>query len=153
MSFAAPYCVLDSGVFAKIFLKEHDRDLAIDLMSRLATLDVPIYCPDIFIFEVLSISAQNNFSLKSTLDLLSAYQKSGLQVFPLTANQWTAVIQMAENGHPKSGFPSVYDAAYHVMAISDGGVFVTADKKHVAKTRPFGHVCLLGDYAKLFLED
>ena len=60
---------------------------------------------------------------------------------------------MAENGHPKSGFPSVYDAAYHVMAISDGGVFVTADKKHVAKTRPFGHVCLLGDYLKLFLED
>lgn len=151
MSFVAPYCVLDSGVFAKIFLKEDDRDLAIDLMSRLAAFDVPIYCPDIFLFEVLSISAQNKFALNSTLDLISSYQKSGLQMFPLTANQWTAVIRMAEDGHPKSGFPSVYDAAYHVMAISDSGVFVTADKKHVAKTRPFGHVCLLSDYKSLFL--
>jgi hypothetical protein len=38
----------------------------------------------------------------------------------------------------------VYDSLYHAAAIVEGGTFLTADAKHAAKTRQYGHLQLLG---------
>jgi len=46
----------------------------------------------------------------------------------------------------KSGFPSFYDASYHALAITHECQFITADKRHIAKAKGFGHVTLLSDW-------
>jgi hypothetical protein len=48
-------------------------------------------------------------------------------------------------GHAKSGYPALNDSIYHAMAIERGGVFVTADRRHFAKSKQFGSVVLLAD--------
>jgi predicted nucleic acid-binding protein len=48
-------------------------------------------------------------------------------------------------GHIKSGYPSIYDALFHAMALCNKAVFVTADKHHYAKTQILGNICLLSE--------
>jgi predicted nucleic acid-binding protein len=55
-------------------------------------------------------------------------------------------INITNEGHPNSGFPSFYDSAYHALAIELDSVFVTADKRHKAKTETFGHIVLLHEW-------
>jgi len=40
----------------------------------------------------------------------------------------------------------LYDAAYHVLAIRTDGLFVTADRKYLARAGRKGHVTLLADW-------
>jgi predicted nucleic acid-binding protein len=55
----AKYIVLDSSVFVKIFLNEEDRDDAIELLQYIGNNGISVVCPDIFVYEVLSVAAQN----------------------------------------------------------------------------------------------
>ena len=41
---------------------------------------------------------------------------------------------------------SFYDAAYHALAVTQSGTFVTADEKYVRKSKYISHVCLLKDW-------
>lgn len=47
-------------------------------------------------------------------------------------------------------FPKIsfYDACYHALALQEGGVFVTADKKYYEMIKNKGGVMYLGDYGK-----
>lgn len=54
--------------------------------------------------------------------------------------------KIAATGHVKSGYPDLENSIYHAMAIERGGIFVTADQRHFAKTRQFGSVVLLADW-------
>ena len=53
---------------------------------------------------------------------------------------------MAGSGHTKSGYPSWFDSFYHAIAVEEGAIFITADKRHAVKTRQFEHACLLRDF-------
>ncbi len=141
--------ILDSGVYAKIFLQEEGRGDVIALLNHIGENDTPVLCPDIFLYEVLSIAAQNNFPLTKALAAIRDFEKSYLTIATPTAHQLDLAMHMAETGHPKSGFPSIYDSTYHAMAVSVDGVFVTADKRHVAKAGQYGNVVLLGDWGGL----
>jgi N-acetylneuraminic acid mutarotase len=59
---------------------------------------------------------------------------------------WLQAEKICQSGHEKSGFPSMYDSIYHAMAIVRGGTFFTADKRHYAKSKKFGHIALLEDW-------
>ncbi len=54
---------------------------------------------------------------------------------------------MATAAAPGGGYPTLFDSIYHAMALERGGVFVTADRKHVDRTRSFGGVMLLSEWA------
>ena len=138
--------VLDSGVYAKTFLDEEGRD---DLLAPLAFIGkqrIFVFCPDIFLYEVLSIAAQNGVSLEDTLRRIRSLEASYLTLAPLTSSQLALAMRMAGDGHAKSGYPSIYDSAYHALAIAKDGVFMTADRRHVAKAAQHGHVALLADW-------
>ena len=142
--------VLDSGVYAKIFLREEGRDDVIALLKHIGNNNVSVICPDIFLYEVLSIAAQNSFPLNQALAAIRDFEKSYLTIAPPTTHQLELAIRMSEDGHAKTGFPSIYDSTYHAIAISVDGVFVTADKRHVAKAGQYGNVVLLGDWERVF---
>ena len=53
---------------------------------------------------------------------------------------------IVSDGQKNSGFPSLYDSVYHALAINNNCHFVTADKRHEAKTKQFGHIVLLDQW-------
>lgn len=140
------HIVLDSGVFAKLFLEEEGRVDLIELLEFIGKNHVSVICPDIFLYEALSIAAQNSIPLEKTLAAIHQFEESYLTIAPLSALQLKLAMRMAEDGHAKSGFPSIYDSAYHALAISNEGMFITADKRHIAKAQQYGHVALLKDW-------
>lgn len=142
--------VLDSGVFAKVFTDEDDREEVLSLIRHLVNSEIDIFCPDIFLYEVLSVAAKNGVSLENALTMIRSFEKTYLRISPLDENQLHSAIKMAETGHPKSGYPSIYDSAYHVLAMFYDGVFITADKKHYDKTVSSGNICLLKDWKSAF---
>lgn len=42
--------------------------------------------------------------------------------------------------------PQLRDSIYHAMAIERGGTFITADRKHIEKTRYLGHAIALSEW-------
>jgi len=50
-------------------------------------------------------------------------------------------------GNAKAGYPALQDSIYHALALEGGGTFVTADKKHLIKTKSFCAVQLLEEWA------
>lgn len=144
------YVVLDSGVFVKIFLDEDGHDDVIALLEYIGSNGIVVVCPDIFLYEVLSVSAKYSLPLKPVLESIRSFENSYLHLMPLTARQLEAALHMAEDGHPKSGFPSIYDSSYHCMALAYRGVFITADDKHLRKTEKYGSAVHLKEWNTVF---
>ena len=138
--------VLDSCVFSKIFLQEPDHREAVDLITELSQRNMQVLVPSLFLYEVLSIAAVSSFSIKNAHALLTQYQSANLDIVELNQQTILKAIEICEQGHKKSGFPSFYDASYHALAIINECQFITADKRHVAKAKHFGYVTLLSDW-------
>lgn len=138
--------VLDSNVFAKSFLDEGDTETVKSLFRFISEHDLSIFCPEIFLYEVLSIAAQNSFPIARAHKMVTLLQRANLRLAPLTDQQLQLAMRMAEDGNPKSGFPSIYDSAYHALALSNNAVFITADKRHIAKAEKYGNVALLSEW-------
>ena len=52
-------------------------------------------------------------------------------------------IKMARQGHIKSGYPEYTDCLYHALALFNDAIFITNDKRHIAKVKNFGNIKLL----------
>lgn len=140
-----PCVTLDSNVFTKVFLDEEHSVQARDCIRMLTRQKIPVICPDIFLYEILSIAAQNSFPISEALRLLRSFENANLSLQPLNGLQLELAIKMAEEGHPKSGYPSIYDSSYHALAIAHQGLFITADGRNIAKAKQFGDVCHLSE--------
>ena len=66
-------------------------------------------------------------------------------IVPNTRTRMKAV-KLARTGNKKSGYPELTDCLYHALAIMNDAVFITNDKKHIAKVQHFGHIVKLSDY-------
>jgi len=142
--------VLDSCVFSKLFLQEPDHQEAVELITELSQRNVKVLVPSLFLYEVLSIAAASPFPVKNVYALITQYQLANLEIVELEEKTILKAFDICTHGHKKSGFPSFYDASYHALAINSECQFITADKRHVAKTKNFGYVTLLQDWRGLF---
>jgi len=138
--------VLDSCVFSKLFLQEPDHQEAVELITELSQRNIKVLVPSLFLYEVLSIAATSPFPVKNVHALITQYQSANLEIVALDEKTILKAIDICAYGHEKSGFPSFYDASYHALAINNECQFITADKRHVAKAKAFGHVLLLSDW-------
>jgi len=141
--------VLDSCVFCKLFLEEPDHQQAVDLITILSEQNYQVIVPSLFQYEVLSIAGVSKFPIQQAYALIQQFQKANLELIELDQTTILKAIEICEQGHEKSGFPSFYDASYHALAISNECQFVTADKRHVAKAKNFGNVTLLKDWKSI----
>ncbi len=89
------------------------------------------------------------FSLNEAHALIEQYQLANLEILEIDKKTIKKANEICNQGHKKSGFPSFYDASYHALAITNECPFITADKRHIAKSKSFGHVTLLSDWRKL----
>jgi len=145
-----PNVVLDSCVFCKLFLDEHDHKDAVELITELSIKNYQVLAPSLFLYEVLSVAGVSSFSLDKAQTLITQYQLANLDIVELDQLTITKAIEICKQGHKKTGFPSFYDASYHALAIRNECQFITADKRHVSKTKSFGHVILLRDWRRVF---
>ncbi len=145
-----PKVVLDSCIFCKLFLDEPDSKDAIDLITELSIKNYQVLVPSLFLYEVLSIANISPFSLNKAYALITQYKLANLEILELEQQAISKAIEICELGHEKSGFPSFYDASYHALAITNMCQFITADKRHTAKAKSFGHITLLDDWRSIF---
>ncbi len=143
--------VLDSGVFDKLFLAERDRDCAIEFLEHAKISGIALIAPSLFLYEVLAVAAPTSFGSDAAYDLIQDFIKAGFRLVELDGAVIRQAIAISNAGHPKSGYPTFYDASYHAVALVFGGVFLTADSRHKGKTESFGSVVLLQDWKTHFL--
>ncbi len=138
--------VIDSNVFAKLFLEESDSDQAIGFFRHCIEQEIPLYAPTLLRYEVLQIARYFQHPLKDVLHRLASHCDFNLELVELDDEAWLIAEEIASTGHDKSGYPSLYDSCYHALAIYREITFITADKRHEVKAKSFGHLMLLGSW-------
>lgn len=134
--------VIDSSVFNKLYLDEVDRDKAQQLFIQAATGEARLLAPDLLYLEVVNTAQRCGVPIDEVVELLDAQQYL-LQMRAATDAERKKAVQIIADGHVKSGYPSIYDAIFHAMALCNEAIFVTADKRHYAKTKALGNISLL----------
>ena len=137
--------VIDASVFGKLILDEPDSAEAQALVAY-GLAEGGLIAPSLLLYETLSIALCKGVSFRAAYDLLQTIRDAGLELFEPTAGEIMKAEEMATTGTKAAGYPDFADSIYHAMAISRGGVFVTADRRHTAKTSTFGSIVLLADW-------
>ena len=142
--------VIDAGVYAKLFIDEADSDDAVDFFAFARANQLNLIAPDLFLYEVLAVAGPSIIGSDLAYEKLIDFQKAGFQLVSLDNATIRQALTISNTGHPKSGFPTFYDSSYHALAMVSGGMFLTADKRHAAKTSSFGSVALLDNWQTSF---
>lgn len=141
--------VLDANIFLEyIFgrpLSTHSKQLIKDAILNKIKIIVPSIVLD-EITEVLCGNLDNIEDVEKHLKYIEHLAKEGSIniVVPNTKVRMKA-IEIARTENSKSGFPELTDSLYHALAILNGAVFITNDKKHISKVKQFGHILSLAD--------
>lgn len=138
--------VLDASVLAKIVLEEEDSALAKQLIRQSISSGDIFYVPPLFEVEFYRAIQRPNVDLSLALDTFEGMNHSLFEVLSPTRAMWLRAEEITKTGHPKSGYPSLYDSVYHAMALELGSTFITADRKHYAKAAQHGGISMLADF-------
>jgi predicted nucleic acid-binding protein len=142
--------VPDANVFFEYIyirsLQKNARQLVEDAILDKIQLIVPSLLLD-EITEVLCGNLDNLEEVQVHIQYLEtlATEKVLHIVVPDSAVRMQA-IAIARTGHAKSGYPELSDSLYHALAIMHDAVFVTNDRRHIAKAEIFGHIMPLAQY-------
>lgn len=142
--------VPDANVFLEYIydrpLKNHSQQIVHD-----AILDkIQLIVPGLLLDEITEVLCGNLNSLEEVelhlqyLETL-ATERSLHIVVPDSMVRMKA-ITIARTGNPKSGYPELTDSLYHALAILNDAVFITNDRRHIAKVNEFGHIMALSEY-------
>ncbi len=142
--------VIDSCVFNKIFLLEDNRREALEFFDFARASDLRLFAPSLFLYEVLAVAASSPFGEDAAFILIAEFQKAGFEIAGLDDKTVKRAVDIANCGHPKTGYPTFYDSAYHALAIALGGMFLTSDLRHIAKAGSHGSVAALRDWVSVF---
>jgi predicted nucleic acid-binding protein len=145
-----PRIVPDSNIFIKLLLQEPDSAEAVEFIQHCAADGVEFFVPEHFVYEIANVCVHYKRPVVDALTLFERHQQAGLQVIMPSKNVWLQAEKICQSGHVKSGFPALYDAIFHALAVELGAVFVTADSRHIAKSSKHGAVCALCDWRTLF---
>ena len=142
--------VIDSCVFNKIYVDEPDRGNALAFLEYARSQKIALIAPSLLLYEVLAVAARTPFGAPAAFELIQDFQNGGFELVEMDEKIIGQAIVIANRGHPKSGYPSLYDSTYHALAMVRGGLFLTSDAKHVAKAASFGSVVALRDWETVF---
>jgi predicted nucleic acid-binding protein len=145
--------VVDSSVFNKLYLDESDRDKAIFLLSLSASKETQLIAPTLLFYEVIHTSQHYKLPLNVIVNLLNKQTRQNLLLIEPSFQHIQKSLEIIEIGHPKSGYPSIYDSIFHGIAIVENTLLITADKKHYTKTKKLGHILLLQDIESILEEN
>ncbi len=136
--------VLDANVFLEYIygrsLKHHSQQLLKDAILKRVKIIVPSLLLD-EITEVLCGNLDDIDDVQNHLQYIEHLAKEEvINIIVPNCNVRMKAIEIARTGNPKSGYPELTDSLYHALAVLNGAVFVTNDKKHISKVKQFGHI-------------
>jgi predicted nucleic acid-binding protein len=137
-----PLVVPDASVLLKWVLpsdEEPDADRALLLRTAIVEETVRALVPGLWLYEVADTIARRFPAVAS--GWLSALMKFGLEEGP-PSNAWLVKALELTSRHDVT----FYDAAYHSVALINGGVFVTADTRYANKVKESGSVVALSEW-------
>ena len=137
--------IIDTSVFNKLYLNEEGREKAILLFEKAAQGQFTLVAPFLLYYEVVATAQYYRLPIQMVVELLESQIKHNLTLIEPDQNHRKKAIEMIQIGHPKSGYPSIYDSIFYAIAIVEGGILISADRKHFMKTRQMGHVLLLSE--------
>lgn len=141
---------MDANILIKVLRDETDSQVAIDFLTYCNSHLVQFYAPTLFQYEVINIAVKNKVSIEDTVALLNQFKATNLTLVEPNYDEWLLAEKICQNGHPKSGYPSMYDSIYHALAIQHNTTFVTADNRHFVKAKQYGSIILLENWQTLF---
>jgi predicted nucleic acid-binding protein len=142
--------VLDSSVVIKLFVQEHDRQQAVDLIKFVNKNDIKIVALELLITETLNVCLAKSVPHKTVLKFFETQFKLGLTTPNLDSIVLNKACDIAISGNENCGFPSFNDSVYHSLAIRLKTQFISADHRHKVKSEKFGHIVLLKDWESIF---
>ena len=144
--------ILDTNIAVKILHEEQDTEIAQCFLEECTINNVRILVPEHFLYELINVCQRLGVEVANALKFFDAMKGSILTIVTPDNPTWLLAETIAKEGNKKSGFPSMYDSIYHATAIKLNTVFLTADKKHHAKTQHYGHIKLLEDWESIFTD-
>ena len=139
---AAPLVVPDASVLLKWVLPsddEPDADKAILLRTAILNDAVRAIVPALWLYEVSNTVARRFPAQASAW--LTSLMKFGLTEAAPSAAWLAAALELTRNYEV-----TFYDAAYHALAITRNGVFVTADDRYANRMAEEGTVVALSEW-------
>lgn len=133
--------VPDASIIVKWALRPDDEPgtrTAMALISRWEVGDVDLVAPSLWTYEVANVLGRK--APKQATLLLDGLLALDIPTVHLDAALFGKALEIALR---LSGV-TVYDAAYHALALSVRGTFLTADERYVRRARRLGGVDLLG---------
>lgn len=142
--------VLDANVFLEYICKRPLQNKSKSIIKDSILEKIEIILPSILFDEISEVLCGNLNNLRDIYKHLSYLEKLAREeiikiVVPNTDVRMKAV-EMARTGRKKSGYPEFTDCLYHSLAIMNGAIFITNDKKHISKVKSFGHIQELSRY-------
>ncbi|MEZ5534507.1 MAG: type II toxin-antitoxin system VapC family toxin [Thiolinea sp.] len=111
---------------------------------------IQILVPSLALDEITEVLCGNMYNIRDVESHLKYIEKlAGFEVLHIVVpNGETRMkaIELARTGNKKSGYPELTDCLYHALAIMNDAVFITNDKRHIAKVSSFGHILALPGY-------
>lgn len=138
--------VLDANVIAKVFIDESDSNQAVDLMRYCIREKIAIIAPELLRYEIANILIKKQLPINKVMGFFEEQISHIIQYTNPSLQEWIKAEEIAQTGHEKSGYPSMYDSIYQSIAIERNALFITADKRHFSKTESFGHILKLEDW-------
>ena len=138
--------VIDASVFNKLFLDEEDSPDAKAFVRSIVTADRQMLAPTLLRLEACKTALHFGIDFGVPLGILGAHIDAGIRLIDPADDIWRTAEEISRSGNAKSGYPALEDSLYHALAIHADGTFVTADHRHVAKAKGFGHVSLLSEW-------
>jgi len=138
---SGPLVVPDASVLLKWVLRsdeEDDRERALDLKTAWLNGACDLVVPTLWVFEVGNVLGQKEAATAGAL--LEALLD--LELPEIGVRRYVPDILRLTRTHRVT----FYDAAYHALAIREGGTMLTADAAYLRKTRSAGHLELLAEW-------
>jgi predicted nucleic acid-binding protein len=136
--------VVDSSVFNKLYLDEPGKEQANYLFVRARRGEVRLLAPDLLCLEVLNTAQRTEASVEKIAELIEKLRPL-IEIRPANDQEYRKAIEIMQQGHQKSGYPSIYDSLFHALALCNNGTLVTADRRHIVKTKSLGNMVNLFD--------
>ena len=129
----------------KLFLDEEDSNKAVAFFIHANDNNDVLLIPALFQSEFLSVVKNQNINFNNAYYLLEEYLATSMTQIDYSRIIMKKALEITENGHSKSGFPSVYDSIYNALAMLNNCDYITADRRHYEKTKGLGNIRLLAE--------
>lgn len=135
--------VPDASVILKWVLEQGEgKDVrkAFEVHSAFIAGEIDLQLPTLWRYEVGNILGLKQPGLAE--ELMRALLDYEFSEVHLTSDYCLSVLKFMQ----EIKGVTFYDSCYHVLALRTSGVYVTADKEYVKKSRRKGNICLLSEW-------